>query len=232
MAKTKVKIISGDKGGVGKSLVCNIIADIKIADKEDIVLIDSDTQNPDISWTYQKITTVHLIDLKDHAGWMDLADLLSKNKGKEIIISMPAGIGFHIQEEIEFFADVVKALDIDLHMYFPIDRLKTSLLLLKKAIETFDGLMPVKNITVVKNGFFGTEEKFYRWETSKLKENFVKKGGKEVFISELHERVIDEIERVPFSVALKNKDLSFSNKIELERWYKEVKAVLTNKKEK
>jgi hypothetical protein len=190
------------------------------------VLVETDNRTPDLAWAYEKDRTVHQIMLKNHAGWMDLGKVIHENPGKEIVVSLPGRSGAYFEEEKEYIADLQKALTIKFQMFFPIGRLKTSILQLKKTIDDLDGILPPENIMVIMNGFYGEKpEKFFRWNESKLKKKFLAAGGKEIFLPELHEKVMDSYnEDLPFEKAVKEVD--FIEKMELERWLNKAHELL------
>jgi hypothetical protein len=76
-------------------------------------------------------------------------------------------------------------------MFWTIDRMPDSVNLLKRAM--FDIGSKVKQIILVKNQFFGSDESFTRWDSSYLRKLFLLGGGIEANLPELHEWVIDEV---------------------------------------
>jgi len=217
-------LIHGDKGGVGKSFVASVLIDSRLASgmKDQLIVVESDTRNPDVARLFLKHVRVENIDLKLHDGWMGLSDLLADNPDKEIVVSLPAGIGHFVEEEAEYLSSVLKDLGHTLKVYWPINRLKDSIILLKEFLSSPLSDLAQK-IVVIQNGFFGEQRKFVRWIDSKTRKEFLSRpGAREAFLPELHERVVDSITG-PFSMA---EGLKYSEKTELERWTREAYAAV------
>ncbi|MFO7813627.1 MAG: hypothetical protein R6V21_11710, partial [Pelovirga sp.] len=176
--------------------------------------MDADTRNPDVGRVYRDYLTVEYIDLKQHEGWMHLLDFLEQDQDREIVVSLPAGIGQHLEKEADALSEALKDLGHQLVVYWPINRLKDSVVLLREFMKT--PLMKQSFHThVIMNGFFGEKEKFTRWLDSKTRSDFLMhEGAAESYLPELHHRVVDVVTG-PFSQAT---DLKYSVKIELERW--------------
>lgn len=231
---TTVVFHHGDKGGVGKSHFCKTYIDAQMEkDKDNLVVVDADSRNPDIGWVYKEYgIPVHNIDLRNAADsdgqdpWMLLVDLIEENKGKEIVVNLPAGVGTMLAEKQHFFGEIVESLKVKVKMFFSIDRQKTSIVQLKTGFPAFKSFMNLEDLTIIKNGFFGPSAGHFReWDKSKLKKELTDAGVKEVYISELHWRVLESVDRKPFSVALAD-GLKTSDRVVLETWLKEARAAL------
>jgi len=208
-------MIHGDKGGVGKSMVAQILLDYRIASSQEqsTILVESDTRNPDVSRLFSKYIQVEEINLKEHDGWMELADLLEQNRDKNVVVSLPAGVGNHIEIEGQYLSALLADLGHELQVFWPINRNKDSIILLKEFMESPLGQRA--DLTVVLNGFFGSQEQFQLWNKSNTRQQLLEQcNGREVFLPELHHRVVDVI-REPFTMC---RGLQYSVRVELERW--------------
>jgi hypothetical protein len=238
----KVIFFHGDKGGVGKSFSCSVYldyilygkgqAEIEESSSAPPVVIEADPRNPDI-YRFLKnnydVKRIGLLDLKNHEGWMDLADVISEHKDVEIIINLPAGAGQSIHEEIGLLSQVFEEFDRQVWVVWTMSRLLDSVALLEVAMNDFKRIPQVKWLAL-KNGFFGGAHQVYRWETSDLRKRCIQSGNIEHYLPELHERVVDVVfpetgDPVPFSLALQKETLKFSVRIELERWLKDASLV-------
>jgi cellulose biosynthesis protein BcsQ len=84
--------IGGSKGGVGKSILSMLLADFLTKSKErKIILVESDTSNPDVGKTFTHNDDVEVISLSlDNAdGWIELVNYSEANK-KDIVINSAA----------------------------------------------------------------------------------------------------------------------------------------------
>ena len=222
--KGKLILFHGDKGGIGKSFMASIYIDYLLSSvkKDQVIVVESDTRNPDVARLFLQHVRVENIDLKLHDGWMELADLLADNPDHEVVVSLPAGIGHFVEEEAAYLTSVLKDLCHTMKVYWPINRLKDSIILLKEFLNS-----PLSDlsqeIVVIQNGFFGDQRKFVRWSDSKTRKKFLARpGAREAFLPELHERVVDSITG-PFSMA---EGLKYSEKTELERWIRAAHAAV------
>lgn len=217
-------LFHGDKGGVGKSFFCTCYIDALLRQTQDpdynsssfnVLVVDSDTRNPDVGRTFKNHLAVEYLDLKQHDAWLQLVDLLDDDCSREIIVSMPSGIGQFVENEADFLVESLRDLDQQLQIYWPINRLKDSVILLREFLSTPLAKYSV-HMNVIMNGFFGEREKFTRWLASKTRADFLMfAGATESYLPELHYRVVDEVQNQPFSCAT---NLKYSVKIELERW--------------
>lgn len=218
-------LFHGDKGGIGKSMCCNCYVDALLwhpdklpptALRTEVLLVDADTRNPDVGRVYRDYLPVEYIDLKQHDGWMHLLDLLEQDQDREIVVSLPAGIGQYLEKEADLLTEALQTLGHKLVVYWPINRLKDSVILLREFMAT-PLMKQAWHVNVIMNGFFGEKDKFNRWLDSKTRADFLMHfGAAESYLPELHHRVIDAVTG-PFSQAT---DLKYSVQIELERWIK------------
>lgn len=217
-------LFHGDKGGVGKSFAASVYLDRELSSERSPLVVESDLRNPDVIRMYRAHLTCEKLDLSTHEGWMDLYDLMSENPESEIVVSMPSQIGNRIAKEAPGLHHACKTLNRHLIVVWTINRLADSVHLLKLALTDLEGM---DKLLVVRNGFFGDENKFYRWEQSKLRKEILSEGHSESYMPELHERVVDRLagEPMPFSVALQNAELRFSERAELEQWIVKAHAV-------
>jgi hypothetical protein len=238
--KTTITFFNGNKGGVGKSFLTNGYADILMnSQKKDIVIVDTDTENPDVARMWKNHTKTEKIDLSKEEGWMDLADVVEQNQGKEIIISLPAQVGKWLKTNMSSFREMLKemGIDIKINMFFAMGLTIDSTQLAKRAYEElFENL---DNFDVVLNGAFGEKEDFLAWKESKIRSEILKAGGREIYAPALIARTVSKIFHTlnaartiePFSARINNMDLGItgSEKMSIRMWLRNVeKAFLGN----
>ena len=83
---------SGQKGGVGKSLVSFALIDyLTERKKHPVHLIESDTSNPDVGKAHEASpVTVTLNQLDDVEGWMSLLDTIEHNQLTNFVVNTAA----------------------------------------------------------------------------------------------------------------------------------------------
>lgn len=215
----KVILVSGDKGGVGKSFAAGSLAELRIKNERPVLLVDGDPTNPDLKRRYGEHLTTEILSLRESDGWLDLIDILDESEN-DVIVSAPAGAGETLQAKVATLREAMGELERELVLVWPIGRTFDSLALLKANLEIL-GDLPTRKV-VVMNGFFGDENRFRRWNESKLRKEILKeKGNAEHYLIDLHERVVDAASG-PFCLA---EGLKMSGRAERDRWLKNVQVL-------
>src|SRR5690606_39226523 len=88
--KENIYLIGGCKGGVGKSLVTMAVVDHLQEQGKKVLLVETDTSNPDVWSAYQNEATTELIELDEVDGWMNLVNLCDSNPDSIIVINTAA----------------------------------------------------------------------------------------------------------------------------------------------
>lgn len=192
MAKRLLTLIHGDKGGIGKSLTGNTVADYRL-DKglgNPLVIVDADQRNPDVARMYQDITVK--INLLTHQGWNELYDLIHERSDSDFLVNLPAQAGMQIPHEKETLQAFLAEQNMDLLMMFPIDRLNDTVNLLKFAVAEL-GPICKSNIVVIKNLFFGEASKFDKFDRSDVRQFLVDNGAKIIEMPELNPDVVSAV---------------------------------------
>ena len=104
-----------------------------------------------------------------------------------------------------------------------IDRKRESLELL----SDFREAIPEAEVHVVRNLYLGAEKKFELYNGSKMRASVEKSGGKSLNFPELADRVTDAMNKGRLTIAQASSELSLGDRMELERWREECKAMLT-----
>lgn len=212
-------VADGSKGGVGKSLVATTVASILQAYSCDLTIIEADRTNPDLARRFMDHSTVLLADVSDRHGWISLLDALEEIQTEHIVMSLPAGLN-NVQEIQPLLHRTLKELDIELRLFFCLSRQNDSLDLIEKCQKT--GLASIADQAIaVKNGFFGSELLFDRWNQSKQRTEWIRSGKFEAFLPELNSRIVDFLESKPQPLHfLKCSGLTTALRIDLEDWLK------------
>jgi hypothetical protein len=221
MAKS-IYLIGGSKGGVGKSLVTMATVDYLQEQGESVLMIESDTSNPDVWKAYNESVETELINLDEADGWIHLVNLLDSNQDSVVVINTAARNNKGVSAYGETLNGTLTELKRKLITLWVINRQRDSLELLKEYMDA----IPNANVHVVRNGHFGEEKKFELYNGSKLRATVEKCGGQSVTFPDLADRVSDDIYSKRMSIAAALKDLPIGNRAELTRWRNEVKKVL------
>jgi hypothetical protein len=221
MAKP-IYLIGGSKGGVGKSLVTMAAVDYLQEQKETVLLIDSDTSNPDVYKAYEGRVESALIDLDEADGWIELVNLCESKPDSVIAINTAARNNKCVTNYGTTLNSTLADLKRSLITLWIINRQRDSLELLNEFMEA----IPKSVVHVVRNVYFGDEKKFELYNGSKTREIIEEKGGKSVSFPDLADRVSDDIYSKRLSICTAAKELPLGNRAELLRWRFEVKKTL------
>jgi hypothetical protein len=190
---------------------------------ESVVLVESDTSNPDVWKAYKDAVDAHLLNLDEADGWIELVNLCDGAPKSVAIVNTAArnnrGVSAYGQTLNSTLADLKRKLVT----LWVINRQRDSLELLKEYMTA----IPNAEVHVVRNGYFGEEKKFELYNGSNLKKAVEDKGGKSVTFPDLADRVSDDIYSKRLSIARAQKELPLGNRAELSRWKGEVAKVLS-----
>jgi hypothetical protein len=221
MAKN-IYLIGGSKGGVGKSMVTMVVVDLLLSMGESVLLIESDTGNPDVWKTYKEEVETELIDLDQADGWIELVNLCESKPDAVVVINTAARNNLGVSAYGETLNSTLAELKRKLVTLWVINRQRDSLELLKGYMDA----IPNAAVHVVRNGHAGEEKKFELYNTSKLRKDVEDRGGKSITFPDLADRVSDDLYSKRLSIAKASKELPIGNRAELLRWRGEVKKVL------
>ncbi|MEI6420585.1 MAG: protein mobD [Lentisphaerota bacterium] len=221
MAK-KIVLIGGSKGGVGKSMVSMATIDYLQEQGESILLIESDTSNPDVWKGYHECVETELVNLDDADGWIQLINLCDSKPDSVVVINTAARNNTGVSAYGTTLNSTLAELKRDLVTLWVINRQRDSLELLKEYMDA----IPDTLVHVVRNGYFGDEKKFELYNGSKIRSAVESRGGQSLNFPDLADRVSDDLYSKRLSIAKALKELPIGNRAELSRWQGEVKKTL------
>ena len=218
-----ILLIGGGKGGVGKSLLSVALVDyVSVTDGRPF-LVETDTSVPDVYKTYSGDIGAELVNLDEREGWIDLVNLVESKPESTIVINTGARNQTGISNFGKTLAKALPQLKRKLIVLWLIDRKRESLELL----VDFTKALPEAAMHVVRNMYLGTEKKFELYNASKMKETIETLGGKSLNFPELAGRVTDAMNKGRLTIAKACAELSLGDRMELERWRDECKAMLS-----
>ncbi len=221
MAK-RIFLIGGSKGGVGKSMVSMAIIDYLQEQGESVLLIESDTSNPDVWKGYGECVETQLLNLDEADGWIQLVNLCDSKPDSVVVINTAARNNQGVSAYGATLNSTLAELKRDLVTLWVINRQRDSLELLKEYMDA----IPDSKVHVVRNGYFGEEKKFELYNGSKIRTAVESRGGLSLNFPDLADRVSDDIYSKRLSIAKALKELPIGNRAELSRWKTEVKKTL------
>ncbi len=220
-------MIGGSKGGVGKSTLCIALLDTLLFDANnertniDVLLIESDTSNPDVAKMYKDVTKTELIDLDHRNGWVDFVNVCDENPNSVVVVNTAARNNSGVASHGENLKISLEELNRDLITFWVVNRQRDSLELLKEYMQTFSE----SDIHVVRNNYFGEEQKFELYNSSAIKKNIEEKGGKSINFPEVADRISDDLFTRRLAINKAIADLPLGNRAELKRWRKDLRVM-------
>ncbi|HTB78352.1 MAG TPA: protein mobD [Polyangiaceae bacterium] len=215
-------LVGGGKGGVGKSLFSMAVVDFLESTKGAPFLIETDTSVPDVFKTYREAIEGELVNLDEREGWIELVNLIESRPESTIVINTGARNQTGITNFGRTLRKALPELKRKLGVFWLIDRKRESLELL----GDFSEALPEAEVHVVRNMYLGAENKFELYNGSNMRAAIERAGGKSLNFPELADRVTDAMNKGRLTIAKACKELSFGDRMEVERWRDECKEML------
>jgi CobQ/CobB/MinD/ParA nucleotide binding domain len=218
-----IYLVGGSKGGVGKSLVTMALLDHLLEQGVSVLLIESDTSNPDVWKAYKDTVDAHLLDLDEADGWIELVNACDGAPESVAVVNTAARNNRGVSAYGQTLSSTLGELKRALVTLWVINRQRDSLELLKEYMAA----LPDAEVHVVRNGYFGDEKKFELYNASNIRTAVEGKGGRSLTFPDLADRVSDDLYSKRLSIARAGKELPLGNRAELSRWKGEVTKMLS-----
>jgi hypothetical protein len=212
-----IYLIGGSKGGVGKSMVTMALIDyLTTAKDENVLLIETDTSNPDVYKTYGSETNGELVNLEEADGWMKLINLCADNTHgtSTVVVNTRASNNKGMEKYGENLSGALDELARPLVTLWVINRQRDSL----ELFMDYHQALPDGVVHIVRNGYFGDEAKYQLYNGSKLRSSIEKAGGRSLTFPDLADFLADDIYTNRMTIAQAARDLPIGNRAELKRW--------------
>ncbi len=216
-------LVSGSKGGVGKSLTAMAVLDYLTTEHRYVRLLEADTTNPDVWKAYRRTVEGEVSSLDEIDGWINLINVCDANPFKAIVINTPARNNDAVQLHGAVLLDALKELARPLITLWVINRQRDSLELLRNYLD----VMTTGVVHVVRNGYFGDQSKFELFQSSSMPETITQMGGKSLFLPDLADRVTDELYSRRITLQEAAQQLKLGDRVELQRWRGAVREMMT-----
>lgn len=220
--KGDIYVVGGGKGGVGKSFTTIALVDSLEQAGVKVLVIESDTSNPDVWKMYKDQIETRLIDLDDANGWIDLVNTCDEFKDHVVVINTAARNNKGVVAYGETLNSTLVELGRELTTLWVINRQRDSLELLKE----YRDALPGTKVHVIRNGYFGDEQKFELYNFSKTREMIESEGGKSLLLPDLADRVSDDLYSKRLSVSKAMTELPIGNRAELSRWRRDAARMI------
>src|SRR5580658_9240567 len=132
-------MVSGSKGGVGKSLTSMALLDYFLTNHKYTKLADADTNNPDVYRCYGRYADGELLDMTDVEGWIRLVNLCDAAPYKSVVVNTPAQSNQPVAKYGEVLQNALRELARPLITLWVINRQRDSLELLADYLSHMNG---------------------------------------------------------------------------------------------
>lgn len=208
-----IYMVGGGKGGVGKSFVTLALVDYLRWTDVNVVLVETDTSNPDVMKAVHDEIECGSFDLDDASGWIDFVNFCDMHRDATVVVNTAARSQTGVAQYGGTLASTLDELARRLVVLWVINRQRDSLELLLKFGATF----PNAVTHVVRNGYFGPPEKFTLYRDSQLRKA-VEAQGQSLDFPDLADRVADELRSQRLSVRKAAETMHIGERAELLRW--------------
>ncbi|HDR9483094.1 TPA: P-loop NTPase [Burkholderia aenigmatica] len=208
-----IYLVGGSKGGVGKSFVSLALADYLQRRDFPVALVETDTSNPDVMKAIQDEVPCVAYSLDEAEGWIGLVNFCDERRDAAIVVNTAARSQTGITRFGATLASTLSELRRELIVLWVINRQRDSLELLRAFSPTF----PEAMIHVVRNGHFGTPDKFTLYQASQLRKA-IEARGRTLDFPDLADRVADELRSQRMSIRVASETMHIGERAELLRW--------------
>ena len=209
--------VGGSKGGVGKSKLSYALIDYLLEREKKVLLLETDTSNPDVYKAHHPHEVNNMVckmaDLDVPEGWIELVNVADEYPEHTLVINSAARSNTGIEKYSATLRETLDELNRELVTFWVVNRQRDSVELLRAFLNSFPNAL----VHVFRNMYFGSPEKFERYNESKAKTHIEKKG-RTLDFPDLADRVADKLYsgRKPIQATLA--ELPLGDRAELRRW--------------
>lgn len=223
-------IVTGGKGGTGKSTFTRGLADVLQAESVGWAGVDGDTQNAQFHRYYHRVATVERADILAPGGADFLLDWMHQGKAQVILVDAPAGAGgllANLEQEMLLLSSATR-FGYAVTVVSVLSRVMDSVNALRLSLQETQG-HPCQHIAV-KNAFFGQPDRFSRFDASNTKQALLNQGGQVVVMPELADDTFEliDINSLPFRVAMTSPQLSIAHQNRVFRWLEAMEGIVSS----
>lgn len=140
-------IVTGNKGGVGKSAVAKALVEWLEAGAITVTVMDGDSRTSDVAGTFKHRLTVHTFDLQDEGQWPMLADEVCQIQDeRHIVINMPDGLTERMLAMLGRTTELTSQYGWDAKTLFVVNTLPDGLHMLPMLEDVVPAVVTVKNL--------------------------------------------------------------------------------------
>lgn len=209
--------VGGSKGGVGKSLFSFALVDYLLNRERNVLLVDTDTDNPDVFKAHNTLELPNLFcmmnSLDDADGWADLLDTVQRYPKHTVVINAAARTKASTANYGEIMHGALREMQRELAVFWIINRHRDSIELL----HSFQQAFPHTIIHACRNLYFGEPERFDLYNASRTRE-MIEQAGMTLDFPVVANRVTDWLYSKRMSIRAAHPEMPIGTRVELLRW--------------
>lgn len=216
--KSPIYFVSGDKGGVGKSICARAVCSHFIACGHEVVGFDGDARNGHLDRHLARHMNVHRMALRSFDEMAEMLNFWEEIPSDQaIVIDLPGNIGDTVAKQTDRIHRVADAIGRGLRQIWVASEEEDSIWLLQDALKFVDA----KHTVFVRNERFGSSsEDFCLWHESNTRREFIDNGGVEGRLPLLRIRPRAAISKHRLSFAnVEPAQLLVAEKIDFDMWW-------------
>lgn len=221
----KIYLCGGNKGGTGKSMLATALIDAFLQRGVEPLLIETDDANPDVFKAHGERIQCAALSLDEADGWIQMVNSLDQTRGVPAVVNTAARNSTGVARYGQTLKSTLNELGRTMVTLWVINRQRDSLELLADYLDA----MPAgadHQVHVVRNGYFGSPEKFQLYNGSQLKQRIEEAGGLTLDFPDLADRVADQMATQRLTIQGALKEMPLGHRAELIRWRDEAFKVL------
>jgi hypothetical protein len=225
--KKRLVMITGDKGGTGKSTFARGLLDIYQHREIPCRAYDGDRRNAQLYRHYQNTDdSVTEIDIATQGAADELLDNLESNPSHIAMIDMPAGSGkwFEVLDRDIELIQTAAEWDCRLTLVSVMSPVKDSINALRILMDYCDDRV---DYIAVKNLHFGEAPEYAKFNESKTRERFLDYGGREITMPKLFAasyNLMDEHDLTFRAAAMTGSPLTLSHRSRVNQWLRQMET--------
>jgi hypothetical protein len=225
--KKRLVMITGDKGGTGKSTFARGLLDIYQHQNIACRAYDGDRRNAQLYRHYQNTDDgVTEIDIATQGAADELLDSLESNPSPITMIDMPAGSGkwFEVLDRDVELIQTAAEWDCRLTLVSVMSPVKDSINALRILMDYCDDRV---DYIAVQNRHFGEGAEYAKFQDSKTRERFLEYRGKEIAMPKLFSasyNQIDDHDLTFRAAAMAGSPMTISHRSRVNQWLRQMET--------
>lgn len=185
----KIYLVSGNKGGCGKSFFCLALIQRLKMEGQNFSVIETDDGNPDVGLACEKDgITSKTVNLLGEEPLKDIIEAVDK-MNTEIVVINAAGGDNRTLEKIQIFYDELSELVDEIKVFWVVLSEKAGVVALQEFLDATK--IDYSKVTVIMNLLLTKYKENFEFFNSELRQKILEKGGSEMIMPSMSRQLSD-----------------------------------------